>query len=90
MSAAEQEGQQDQGLSALLHEGRRFEPPQAFVAQANAKPGIYEEADADPLSWWEEQARSLEWTEPWTELVDGATAVIGRATLPKPCKLRAP
>ena len=30
------------------------------------------------------------WTEPWTELVDGATAVIGRATLPKPCKLRAP
>ena len=70
MSAAEQEGQQDQGLSALLHEGRRFEPPQAFVAQANAKPGIYEEADADPLSWWEEQARSLEWAEPWTEVLD--------------------
>ncbi|HEY2564747.1 MAG TPA: acetate--CoA ligase [Acidimicrobiales bacterium] len=70
MSAAEQEWQQDQGLSALLHEGRRFEPPQAFVAQANAKPGIYEEADADPQSWWEEQARSLEWAEPWTEVLD--------------------
>ena len=50
MSAAEHDGQQDQGLSALLHEGRRFEPPEDLVAHANAKPGIYDEADADPLS----------------------------------------
>ncbi|HEY1466400.1 MAG TPA: acetate--CoA ligase, partial [Acidimicrobiales bacterium] len=70
MSAAEHDGQQDQGLSALLHEGRRFDPPEDFVAQANARPGIYDEADADPLSWWEEQARSLEWAEPWTEVLD--------------------
>jgi acetyl-CoA synthetase len=70
MSAAEHDGQQDQGLSALLHEGRRFEPPADFVAHANAKPGIYDEADADPLAWWEEQARSLEWAEPWTEVLD--------------------
>jgi acetyl-CoA synthetase len=70
MSAAEHDGQQDQGLSALLHEGRRFEPPEDFVAHANAKPGIYDEANADPLAWWEEQARSLEWAEPWTEVLD--------------------
>jgi len=70
MSAAEHDGQQDQGLSALLHEGRRFEPPEDFVAHANAKPGIYDEADADPVAWWEEQARSLEWAEPWTEVLD--------------------
>jgi acetyl-CoA synthetase len=70
MSAAEHDGQQDQGLSALLHEGRRFEPPEDFVAHANAKPGIYDEAEADPVSWWEEQARSLEWAEPWTEVLD--------------------
>jgi len=70
MSAAENDGQQDQGLSALLHEGRRFEPPEDFVAQANAQPGIYDEADADPLAWWEEQAKSLEWAEPWTQVLD--------------------
>jgi acetyl-CoA synthetase len=70
MSAAEHDGQQDQGLSALLHEGRRFEPPEDFVAGANAQPGVYDEADADPLSWWEDQARSLEWAEPWTEVLD--------------------
>jgi acetyl-CoA synthetase len=70
MSAAEHDGQQDQGLSALLHEGRRFEPPEDFVDHANAQPGIYDEADADPVAWWEEQARSLEWAEPWTEVLD--------------------
>jgi acetyl-CoA synthetase len=64
------DGQQDQGLSALLHEGRRFEPPKELVAQANAQPGIYEEADADPVAWWEQQARSLEWAEPWTDVLD--------------------
>ena len=64
------DGQQDQGLSALLHEGRRFEPPKELVAQANAQPGIYEEADADPTAWWEQQARSLEWAEPWTDVLD--------------------
>jgi acetyl-CoA synthetase len=64
------DGQQDQGLSALLHEGRRFEPPKELVAQANAQPGIYEEADADPVAWWDQQARSLEWAEPWTDVLD--------------------
>ena len=70
MSAAEQNGQQDQGLSALLHEARRFEPPAELAAHANAQPGIYEEADADPVAWWEQQATSLEWAEPWTEVLD--------------------
>ncbi len=63
-------GQQDQGLSALLHEGRRFEPPEELAARANAQPGIYDEADADPLAWWEGQAGTLEWAEPWTEVLD--------------------
>ena len=63
-------GQQDQGLSALLHEGRRFEPPEELAARANAQPGIYDEADADPVAWWERQAGALEWAEPWTEVLD--------------------
>jgi acetyl-CoA synthetase len=51
-------------LSALLHETRRFEPPAELAAQANAKPGIYDEA-ADAVAWWERQARHLEWQQPW-------------------------
>ncbi|HEX6391863.1 MAG TPA: acetate--CoA ligase [Acidimicrobiales bacterium] len=54
-------------LSALLHEGRKFEPPPAFAAQANAKADIYQRADADPVGFWEEQARTLDWAEPWTK-----------------------
>ena len=63
-------GPQDQGLSALLHEGRRFEPPEELAAHANAQPGIYDEANADPVAWWERQAGALEWAEPWTEVLD--------------------
>jgi acetyl-CoA synthetase len=51
----------DSALSALLHEARRFDPPAEFAAQANAKPGIYEEAAADPVGWWARQADHLEW-----------------------------
>ena len=53
-------------LSALLHEHRRFEPPADFVAQANAKPEIYDRANADPVGFWEEEARRLQWDTPWT------------------------
>jgi len=53
-------------LSALLHEHRRFEPPPEFAAQANATPGIYDRAQADPVAFWEEQARQLQWDAPWT------------------------
>ena len=48
----------DPALSALLQEHRRFEPPADLAARANAQPGIYEEASADPPGWWAEQARS--------------------------------
>jgi acetyl-CoA synthetase len=57
-------------LSALLHEDRRFEPPAGFPAQANAQPGIYEKAAADPVAFWEEQARGLTWGEPWTQALE--------------------
>jgi len=40
-------------------------PPPAFAAQANAKPGIYEEA-ADAEAWWTDWARKLEWMKPFT------------------------
>ena len=52
-------------LSALLHEARRFEPPAEFSAQANAGADIYAKASADAVAFWEEQARRLEWAQPW-------------------------
>ena len=39
---------QEQGLSALLHETRTFPPPEDLAKEANAQPGIYAEAQADP------------------------------------------
>jgi acetyl-CoA synthetase len=59
-----------QELSALLRENRRFEPAAEFAEQAVARPGIYEEAAADPVAFWEEQARRLAWAEPWTTALE--------------------
>ena len=39
--------QPEEGLSALLHESRRFDPPAGLRERANAQPGIYEEAAAE-------------------------------------------
>jgi acetyl-CoA synthetase len=66
MSEQQQQGSgEEAGLSALLHESRRFDPPEGFAAQANAQPGIYEQAAANPMAWWAEQAKSLEWERHW-------------------------
>ena len=48
-----------------------FAPPEHFRASAHlTDPSIYESADADWLGWWEEQARSLVWSEPWERVLD--------------------
>jgi acetyl-CoA synthetase len=60
----------DEALSALLHETRQFDPPEAFARQANAQPGIYEAAAADPEAWWAEQAGRLSWKRPWDRVLD--------------------
>ena len=52
-------------LDALLHENRRFEPPQDLAREANAKPGLYDEAARDRIGFWEKQAEWLTWTERW-------------------------
>ncbi len=57
-------------LDALLHEARRFDPPAEFAARANAKPDIYAEAAKDPLAWWAEQAKWLQWDQPWTKVLE--------------------
>ncbi len=58
-------------ISALLVEERRFPPSDTFRAQAHWNdPGIYERANADPDAFWAEQARELEWIEPFTSVLD--------------------
>jgi acetyl-CoA synthetase len=51
-------------IEALFEEERRFPPPPAFAAQANAQAGIYQEAERDYLAFWESWARKLEWMQP--------------------------
>jgi acetyl-CoA synthetase len=57
-------------LSALLHETRHFDPSPEFASQANARAGIYEEAAADPIRWWERQAESLQWDRHWDRALE--------------------
>jgi len=60
----------EEGLSALLHETRTFPPPEEFAKQANAQPGIYAEAESDPLAFWASQAKRLTWDTPWKDVLE--------------------
>ena len=58
-------------LSALLQEHRTFEPPAAFREQATVTDAsIYEQAAADPEAFWSGFAQELEWSTPWTRVLD--------------------
>ena len=58
-------------LEALYTETRTFAPPPEFVAQANVRdPRIYERAAKDLEGFWAEQARTLEWSRPFTKVLD--------------------
>ena len=60
----------DAGLSNLLHENRRFPPPDELAANANLKADAYERAAADRLGFWEEQAQRLDWDKPWDTVLE--------------------
>jgi acetyl-CoA synthetase len=57
-------------IEALLAEGRRIPPPPEFSAQANAKAGVYEQAERDYLAWWKSWADKLEWMTPPTQILE--------------------
>ena len=58
-------------IDDLLREERRFAPSAAFTAAANINdPGIYEKAAADPEAFWAGVAKDLDWSEPWTQVLD--------------------
>ncbi|NNC39565.1 MAG: acetate--CoA ligase [Acidimicrobiia bacterium] len=60
-----------QAIENLSTEDRVFPPSDEFTAQANAKPGIHEQAEDDWLGFWEQQARSrITWYKEPTEVLD--------------------
>jgi acetyl-CoA synthetase len=60
----------EQELASLL-DVPRFPPPAEFRDRALvADPEIYETADADWQGWWADQARELDWFEPWEAVLD--------------------
>jgi acetyl-CoA synthetase len=52
-------------ISNLLDERRRFPAPPGLAATANVASSEHARAAADPVAFWEEQARRLEWDTPW-------------------------
>ncbi len=58
-------------IADLLQEDRRFPSPAAFRAQATvADDEVYARADRDPEGFWADFASQLEWSKPWTQVLD--------------------
>ena len=58
-------------IDVLLQEHRKFEPDAAFRAAAHlSSSDVYAEATADPEGYWAEQAAALEWSVPWSQVLD--------------------
>src|SRR5437660_524057 len=59
---------ESQTIDTLLLEERRYPPPPAFAAEANAKPDIYSRSFED---FWETEGRErVTWFEPFTKLLE--------------------
>ncbi len=58
-------------FSDLLREDRAFPPPAEFRAQAHVQNAdIYADAERDPEAFWAGFASELEWSSPWTQVLD--------------------
>ncbi|MGD7788850.1 acetate--CoA ligase [Propionibacteriaceae bacterium Y1700] len=60
----------DDALSNLLHEERRFPPPEELAASANVTEETFAEADADREAFWAKQAERISWESKPTQTVD--------------------
>ena len=55
----------------LLREDRSFAPSEEFRATAVARDArVYAEAASDPEAYWARLAAELEWSRPWTQVLD--------------------
>ncbi|MDB4897602.1 MAG: Acetyl-coenzyme synthetase [Firmicutes bacterium] len=57
-------------MESLLKEGRVFDPPAAFRAQANVGADLYDEAAKDRLAYWGRQAEQLDWFRKWDRVLE--------------------
>jgi len=57
-------------LANLSSETRSFPPPEQIAADANVKADAYQEAAADRLAYWVEQAERLSWAKKWDQVLD--------------------
>ena len=58
-------------IENLLAETRTFPPDPAFVAQANAQPSLYQEAERDYVAFWEKLARErISWDTPFDKTLE--------------------
>ena len=60
----------EETLSNLLHEKRRFEPPADLAEHANVAADAYDEAEKDPIAFWERAAGRLSWDTKWDRVLD--------------------
>lgn len=64
----------NESLANLLKEERRFAPPADLAAHANVTAAAYEQAAADRLGFWAEQAKRLSWETAPTQTLDWSNA----------------
>jgi acetyl-CoA synthetase len=63
--------QQTDAIEALYGENRKFPPPADFRARAIVKDdSLHKQGDADYEAFWAEQAKSLDWYEPWHTVLE--------------------
>ncbi|MFJ6679364.1 acetate--CoA ligase [Microbacterium sp. NPDC091382] len=53
-----------------LVETRAYPAPEAFATEANVTASAYTDAAADPIAFWEDAARRLDWRTPWHTALD--------------------
>jgi acetyl-CoA synthetase len=61
---------QTETLDNLLHEDRRFPPPEDLAANANVTAETYRQAEEDFEGFWAEQAKRLTWGQEPTQVLD--------------------
>ena len=58
-------------IEALLQEGRRFAPPDSFREKATVgDESVYRKAAEDREGFWARMAGELEWTKPWSKVLE--------------------
>ncbi len=55
-----------------------YPPAPEFAAKANASAALYDEAEADRLAFWADQANRLSWETPFTEVLDWSEAPVAK------------